>query len=193
MRILEKESARRTRKSKIQKAILGVVAAAGILAVAAVAPNALQALSIFGFGRSNKYPKNTVNRSFNRLIEGGLLKIERTENGNFVGLTVKGEKLMRLWGANNYQIKKPKRWDGKFRVIIFDIKEYRKGIRNKLRKTLQSIGFIKLQNSVWVYPYDCEDYIKLIKADFHIGKDALYMIVDNIENDKPIKKVFGLK
>ncbi|KKT75590.1 MAG: hypothetical protein UW71_C0001G0001, partial [Parcubacteria group bacterium GW2011_GWB1_44_7] len=55
-----------------------------------------------------------------------------------------------------------------------------------------SVGFMKLQKSVWVYPYDCEDFVNLIKADFKIGKDLLYLIVDSIENDKFIKEYFQL-
>jgi len=55
------------------------------------------------------------------------------------------------------------------------------------------IGFVHLQDSVWTYPYDCEDLIVLLKADFKIGKDILYMIVDELEGDWRLRKEFGLK
>ena len=55
------------------------------------------------------------------------------------------------------------------------------------------IGFVRLQDSVWVYPYDCEDLIVLLKADFKIGKDVLYMIVDEMEGDTHLRKEFGLR
>ena len=77
-------------------------------------------------------------------------------------------------------------------MLIFDIPEYRKGTRDKIRYTLQTIGFVHLQHSVWIYPYDCEDLITLLKADFRIGRDMLYMIVDSLEGDATIKKRFGL-
>ena len=54
------------------------------------------------------------------------------------------------------------------------------------------IGFVRLQDSVWVYPYDCEDLITLLKADFRVGKDVLYLIVDSIENDKYLRAEFNL-
>jgi hypothetical protein len=44
---------------------------------------------------------------------------------------------------------------------------------------------------VWVYPYDCEDLITLLKADFKIGKDLLYVITESIENDKWLRQSFG--
>src|SRR3989344_3897454 len=58
--------------------------------------------------------------------------------------------------------------------------------------SLTQIVFLKLQNSVWLYPYDCEDLISLLKADFKIGKDVLYMIVEKLENDWHLRKTFNL-
>ena len=51
---------------------------------------------------------------------------------------------------------------------------------------------MKLQNSVWIYPHDCEDLISLMKTDFMIGKDLLYMIVEKLENDWLLRKTFKL-
>ena len=75
---------------------------------------------------------------------------------------------------------------------MFDIKEKRKSTRDKIRHNLFKIGFIRLQDSVWVYPYDCEDFINLMKADFKIGKDLLYVVADKIENDKFLAQHFKL-
>ena len=77
-------------------------------------------------------------------------------------------------------------------MLIFDVREERKSLRDKIRRTLIAIGFERLQYSVWVYPYDCEDLITLLKADFKIGKDLLYIISDSIENDTWLKKRFNL-
>lgn len=175
---------------KIQKAILGTVAAAGLLSVALVVPNALQALKIFGWDKKliNRSKRNSVNNSRYKLVKEGLLEYE----GAFLRLTGKGRKILERIESQNYKIKVPKKWDRKWRVIIFDIKEEKRGLRNKVRNTLVNIGFMCLQKSVWIYPYDCEDLINLIKADFKIGKDVLYMIVDRVENDKLVREYFGL-
>lgn len=191
---LEKEVKQKTKRQNIRKIILGIVATAGILSVAVIAPNALQALSILNSSgyRRRTSPKYAVNTAFSRLLQKGMVILEKNDRGKFVKLTEKGKRQLRIWGEYKYLVKKPKKWDGKWRVIIFDIKINRNYIRNKLRKTLKHIGFIQLQRSVWVYPYDCEDFVILMKADFKIGKDVLYMIVDKIENDKHIKSCFGL-
>jgi CRISPR-associated endonuclease Cas2 len=185
---LEKESKRETRITNIQKVILLSVAATGILAFALVAGNVVQLIPKTKFFK--RLPrKDSVNRSRDRLIKNGCLEYK----DGFLRLTEKGEFALRQHEATEYKIKKPWRWDRKWRVIIFDIREDKRWSRDKLRMTLISIGFKRVQDSVWVYPYDCEDLINLLKADFKIGKDILYMIVDRLENDSWLKKEFGLK
>lgn len=184
---LEKESKKRTRRNNIQKIVLQSIATAGILSIAILAPNALQVLKMFGYKPQGR-DREVLLRSRSRLVKQGLLKYEN----DFITLTEKGKEMLR-----RLQIKETvviqKKWDKKWRIVIFDIKEYRRTLRDKLRLTLTSIGFKRLQHSVWVFPYDCEDFITLLKADFKIGKDVLYIIADTIENDKSLKQYFGLK
>lgn len=110
----------------------------------------------------------------------------------YLRLTPKGKNMLALMEARDRFRRKPKRWDGRWRILIFDIPEYRKSTRNKMRRTLRSVGFLRLQDSVWIYPHDCEDFIVLLKADFKIGRDVLYMIVDELEGDGWVRKHFGL-
>ncbi len=169
------------------------IIAAGFLGFAALAPNAIQALKVFDRGRNRKKnPKYVISNAVDRLKDKGYISFEKTTRGNFVRLTSKGEARLRLIEAHNFNIKKPKRWDGKWRIIIFDIPEKRKSLRDKIRLTLTSIGFERLQDSVWVYPYPCEDLIVLLKSDFRVGKDVLYIIADSIENDSVFREWFGL-
>lgn len=182
------ESARRTRRKNLKRYILGAVAIAGVITVAAVAPNVLGAMAKVGILPSRRQ-REYIALSRDRLIKQGLLI--RNENG-LLRLTRKGEAALRKLTLHEYAFKRPRRWDGKWRLLIFDIPEYRKSTRDAIRRTLISLGFARLQDSVWVYPYDCEDLIILLKADFKIGKDVLYIIADAIENDRTLKKYFEL-
>ncbi len=184
---LEEEPRRRAKRKNLQKIILGTVATAGLLSVAVVAPNVLGAMAKLGLLPSNRQ-KEFIKAARERLVKKGLLEWR----GNFLKLTVKGKALLVRLEFSSYRLKKPKRWDGKWRVLIFDIPETRKSQREKVRRTLASIGFLRLQDSVWIYPYDCEELITLLKADFEIGKNLLYMIVEALEHDADIKKQFGL-
>ncbi len=179
---------RRTRRNELKKIILETVKFAGLVSIFVVAPNVVGAMAKLGIIRSPRQ-KDIVTRSCDRLVKSGHLKWEARK----LRLTPKGVSALHTLEARECASQKPRRWDRKWRVLIFDIPEYRKGMRNKIRRTLQAIGFIHLQHSVWVYPYDCEDLITLLKADFHIGRDMLYMIVDSLEGDERLKRRFGLQ
>ena len=186
---LEKENKKRNKKTNLQNLILNTVAKTGILTVDLVTSNVLKTMKKFGF-LPHKRQKETIESSKNQLIKKGF--IEFNKRGE-LRLTKKGKGyLIKQTYLNKLKIKKPK-WDKKWRVLIFDIPETKRPDRENLRYFLISIGFMKLQDSVWIYPYDCEDLINLIRTDLEIGKDVLYMIVEALENDELVKEFFSLK
>lgn len=187
MGILEEKSRKRTKKENIQKAVLATISIAGILSLAAIAPNTIQCLKSFGIIPTKRH-RDAIRRSRDQLIKNNLLKYE----GNFLRLTKKGQAKLHSFEIRDWKFDKPKKWDEKWRMLIFDIPEKRKPLRNKIRYTLLDIGFLRLQDSVWIYPYACEDLVSLLKADFKIGKDLLYIIADSVENDKTLRETFGL-
>ncbi len=180
--------AQKQEKIDVQGIILNTVAVAGVIAVGLLAPNALGAMAKLGLIPRPRQ-KEILNSSRNRLIKRGLLKYEKGQ----LRLTKAGEAQLRRLRLLEYRLKKPKYWDKKWRVLIFDIPERRKVTRNRVRAVLSRLGFERLQDSVWVYPYDCEDLLTLLKADFKVGKDMLYMVVDSIEYDDRLRKHFALK
>lgn len=187
MGLLETSGRKKTKRKNITSFVLGAIGIAGVLGIAMVAPNVLGALGKLGL-MPGKRQGEIVNRARDRLLRQGLLRRE----GGFLRLTPKGQTALHLLQAQDFKQRKPRRWDGKWRVLIFDIPEYRRAIRNKIRQTLLAIGFVRLQDSVWAYPYDCEDFVALLKADFKVGKDILYMIVEELEGDKHLKQYFHL-
>ncbi|PIQ69287.1 MAG: CRISPR-associated endonuclease Cas2 [Candidatus Tagabacteria bacterium CG_4_10_14_0_2_um_filter_40_13] len=179
------------KRVKIAKIVLKTIGVAGFISMAILAPNALQALGMF-YDRKKYNPKYQVNKAVARLKEKGLVEF-RNENGKiFLRLTKKGKTELLKYQLQELTIKKPSKWDGKWRIVIFDIKEYKRRIRDKLRQTLETLGFLKLQNSVWVHPYECEEVITILKSHFHIGKDVLYITAERIENDKWMCQKFSL-
>jgi len=189
MGMMEKKNTKAIRRTKINTAIIGIVAVTGVIAVAAVAP---KLVNLFG---KSKYLRQRLYQSRSRLsslIARGYLVVEVQDGEKRVRLTEKGEQFAALIQDGDMSPKKPRRWDSKWRLLIFDIPERRKKIRGQIRSTLVALGFVRLQNSVWVYPYDCEDYMIVLKADLKIGKEVLYIIADQIENDKSLRRCFNL-
>lgn len=192
MEKIEQKEKRLIKINLIQKVILGSIITTGVLSVSLLALNAIHLLKWTSLDKQFKRSKlQIISRAKKELIKKGLLVVEDSLHGKVMRITELGKSALEreLLITKRLNIK----WDGKWRVIIFDIPEKRKLTRDKLRYSLISIGFIKIQNSVWVYPYPCEDLISLLKADFKIGKDVLYLIVDQLEGDSYLQERFNLK
>lgn len=107
-------------------------------------------------------------------------------------LTKEGERKALKFKIDEMEIKKPAKWDGEWRVVIFDIPDKFKKAREALRKKLKDLGFIKLQESVFVFPYECEDEINFIVEVFLIRPFVRFMKVKSFTNEEQIRIKFGL-
>ena len=185
---LEEAGRQITRKTKMQEAILAYVISGGRVGGHTLVKQVIDSMLGTDFSTAPSRIREVVKTAASRLTQKGLLKFE----GGHYSPTLAGEKLFSNWQMSIYQIKRPKKWDNKWRVIIFDIPEKKKKVREQVRQILSMAGFIRLQDSVWVYPYDCEDVIGLMKVDLGVGKHILYMIVDQIEDDRFLRMDFDL-
>ena len=191
MGFVEVGAKKKKQRRNLRNTALMAIGVAGVIAVATVAPNMFQILGRTDMFARLKYRSKGI---LVRLKQRGEIEFVERDGKKYVRLTDKGEKVLdiersRLDLVNN----KPKKWDGRYRLVIFDIPEKRKKIREHLRFEMQDIGFLRIQDSVWVYPYDCEEFIALLKADMHMGKDVLYAVIEEIENDVSIRKHFNLQ
>ena len=190
---MESESKKRVKKVRLENILLGSIAVAGVAGIVLLAPPMLRLLK-------NADPEWLLKRDPGRRLRESALRLKRkglvefkNENGKKrLRLTPRGEKVMGSIWNETYQLQKPRRWDGKWRLVIFDIPEKQRPTRDKIRHLVSRLGFLRLQDSVWVYPYDCEELVTLLKTDLKIGRAVLYIIADAIEFDKPIRQHFSL-
>ena len=177
-------------KSKVdyQRVILMTLATAGIITVAVLAPNVLQILKPFIKNKKYNY-KYYVNQKIKKLEKEGLLKISFKNSKRGVELTEKGRRKLLYYKLT--ETKKSK-WDGKWRVVIFDVWENTRSKRDTLRYEIKNFGFKQLQRSVWIYPYECAEFIELLKIDLSFGKNIRYMIVEKLDFDEGLQKYFKL-
>lgn len=184
---IEKRGQKRKKKRDIQRFVLDTVKVTGVLSVAAVAPAVLGAMKKLGIAPSFRQD-TSIAKARKRLVEKGLLEYD----GTFLRITQKGQQELLWMQLKDTKKEKPRRWDGRWRVLIFDIPEKKRLVRQRIRDMIELIGFIRLQDSVWLYPYDCEDMMTLLKSDLKIGRDMLYLIVDELEYDTPYRRHFNL-
>lgn len=108
----------------------------------------------------------------------------------FIELTQKGKNYLKNVALDKLKIKRPKRWDGKWRVVIFDIMEKRHSNRDSFREKLKSLGFYPIQKSVYVYPFDCAREIAEISDRFFIAEFVVIMISEIIQGEDRIIEFF---
>ncbi|OGE81027.1 MAG: hypothetical protein A3H72_00845 [Candidatus Doudnabacteria bacterium RIFCSPLOWO2_02_FULL_48_8] len=180
------------KKGQIVKDILLTLVVLGILtAVAVVAPNAILALGLLV--RKKKYTKRQITRALSHLKDKKILGIGNDGRGNTViKLTDQGKAKIIRYKLEDMVLNKPKRWDQKWRIVIFDIPEKFRVNRNTLSQKLKALGFYQMQKSAWLWPYPVEDEVTFLKEVYEIRPFVSLVTADRIEGEWRYLKHFGL-
>ena len=177
----------------IKAAVLETIGSAKQLAKDLLPGRTLRHLEISVSMSDKRYSVRAyVNSSVARLHKNGLVEFKKHNSRTFLALTPLGREELARYSLRKLKIKEPWRWDGKWRLISFDIKESRRYVRDDLRRKLRLLGFVRLHNSMWIYPYECREVVILLKAGYKLGKDLLYITADELENEKVLRSHFNL-
>jgi len=191
--LLEHVVRKRARRGSIERALIGTLALGGILTIGIMAPKVLSLLKkqhIDAVLPLN--PKQRLRETLSRMKRKGLVSFEERGGKRYPILTKKGVAQAEILKISGLSIDKPRRWDMRWRIVIFDIPHTRRAQRDRVRGILKRLGFYQLQRSVWVHPYDCEEIVALLKLDMRIRTDVRYIIADAIEYDRPLRQHFDL-
>ena len=180
------------KKITIAKIILSALAVGGVLTIVAIAPNSLQMLKMFGVNKK-RYKSQSVYRTLKRMEKQNIIKvIKEMNNKTTISITRNGKKRLVEYSIDDMEIKKPKIWDGKWRIISFDIPEKQKTAREALRMKLKDFDFYHLQKSLFACPFPCRDEIDFVSEIFKIRKHITYFETSTITNELAMKKYFNL-
>lgn len=125
-----------------------------------------------------------------RLKKSKLIKIYQSGKEKYLELTPRGLKKVKKFVFDELKIIPPKTWDKKWRIVIFDIPDDKKITRNILREKLKKLGFLLLQESVFIHPFDCKKEIDFIVNNFYIKPYVKYIIADILEGDDELISEF---
>ena len=137
--------------------------------------------------------KSSVKRTIKSLYRIGMLKEVKNQDDTIsMILSEKGEKMAEIYSLDNLKINKPKKWDGNWRVVIFDIPERIKKVREAFRMHLLNIGFYELQKSVFVCPFPCVEEINQIIDFYDISEYVRILMAHSVDNEDELKSKFGI-
>ena len=180
-------------RTEIVKDILYWLLVTGAVYIAANSPYFVMNV-LRQYRRWKKYSSKRLYDNFYHLRKKGLIEIKRSGAQIYISLTEEGKKKVGYMQIDDLKIQRPKKWDGKWRLVIFDINELKRGHREAFRGKLKELGFRLLQKSVWVHPFDCEAEIELLRSFFGLRENDLRLILaERIGNDSQLKEDFRLK
>jgi len=144
------------------------------------------------FQHGNKrFNEKEIKNGITDLRKQQLIQKEKYNDSVVISLTEKGRLRALNLSFKNFYNRKEK-WDGKWRMIAFDVPEKCRKGRNALRYRLRLGGFYELQESLFLYPYDCRKEINNLIELFKLEKYVRFGLLDFIDNEKSIKLKMGL-
>ncbi|MEW6610048.1 MAG: hypothetical protein AB1352_00250 [Patescibacteria group bacterium] len=161
----------------------------GMLTVAVMAPNAVQ---LFGIG-THRYtiPRKPLHRTLRRFERQGYVeRVSSKRTAWEYRLTPKGREILKRRTIESLMLTKPPRWDGQWRIVVFDIPENLRHVRDVFRRKLRDLGFRYVNLSVWVYPYECQDEMNAITEYYRIGKYVRYIRAGYFDGMEQAEKMF---
>ncbi len=176
-------------KGEIAEIILSVLLVAGVIAVAVTMPNAVQ---LFKYLKpQNAKERTRVKKSVLRLEQSGFIMKKSGTKDVFV-LTTEGEKKALRYKLEAMKIARQEKWDGKWRVVMFDVPEDKKQARRTINLVLKKLGCVQYQKSVFVTPFPCLKEIDFIGECFDVRKYLRIITACDMEGATKFKKVFNI-
>lgn len=172
--------------------VLKVLAAAAGIGMIFLFPGAALAIGALTLGGKN-YGRWEVKRMVNRLEKQKYVQVEYLDDGKVrVKITRNGLVKALTYELDEMKLNKPKKWDGKWRLVIFDIPNKYKRVRDIFRLRLQQLGLYQLQESDYISPYPCFNEIEFLRELYGVRFKVQYLLVEKLEDDEFLKSYFDL-
>lgn len=126
-----------------------------------------------------------------KLKARGLIEVIKSNDAYRIEMTQDGFNMQLHRRFVNLKLPRAMRWDGKWRIVMFDIPEQARASRDALRRKLKLLGFAEFQKSVFVYPYACDEEIQFTLSYFEIS-DHVYLLTSEINPDSRLRSKFKL-
>lgn len=173
--------------------ILSILAAAGILGLIFAFPPAIAPIAALIRLGNRDYRGWGMRRTIKRLEKQKYVSVKEYTDGRVeVRITKQGMTKALMYQLEEMRLIKPKKWDKKWREVIFDVPEKYKQLRDIFRMRLVQLGLYQLQESVYVSPYPCFDEVEFLRELYGIAFAVQYLLVERIDDDTFLRTHFDL-
>lgn len=134
--------------------------------------------------------KEKFRKELYRLKQKGFINRYYIEKKPYISLTNKGKKIINKYLLEDLEVTYPSKWDKKWHLVVFDIPNQKKKCRDLIRNKLEQIGFIKLQESIYIFPFNCLNEVNFLKNNYFVSPYIQYIIADRVETETNLIKKF---
>ena len=177
------------RVSPIALVILKAIGTTGVIIAVLALPGL--SVAIAPFLKSPRKQKQ-LNMHITRLQKRGFIKAKGRGIQRSIQLTKQGAQFLSYIDLWDIVIKKPKKWDKKWRIVMFDFPKRYERNRQLFRSKMLEWGFKQYQKSIFIYPYECKDEIHTLTTLLEVRKCVRYLQVEQLEDGEDYKKIFSL-
>lgn len=117
------------------------------------------------------------------LKKARIIRVYQKGKEKYIELTPRGKIKLASQTLKDMKIDCAKKWDHKWRIVIFDIPETKKDRREAFRRKLENLGFYQFQKSVFVFPFECCKEIDLVSRNLFIEQYVKYIMADFFQDD----------
>ncbi|MEK7606986.1 MAG: CRISPR-associated endonuclease Cas2 [Patescibacteria group bacterium] len=146
--------------------------------------------------RIEGFPKDVsahrVRQEIKRMRDRGWIQEAEKNGKKFLKLTQQGRLGILYKNLKNTAQSAKNNWDGKWRLVMFDIPEQGRKERNAIRDVLKSIGFCQMQKSVYIFPHEIpQDAVSYLKES-GLWSYIRFAQSDGMANDADMRKYFSV-
>ena len=175
-------------RGELAPIILTLLATASFIVACAAMPGLTHLLKLFD--AKDRRERSKVKRVARTLAEKRLIKFTYKNGIDVLSITENGRKQLVKFEIDKLKIRPTKQWDGKWRVIMFDIPERMKKMRNEIHFRLTDMGFVPYQKSAFISPFECKVEVDALREYFALRKYIKYMLVNEIDDREILKRKF---
>ena len=182
-------SMKKYKRNEIAKILLEILLTVGFISIALAAPNAVQLFRYFH--SRNARERERIKQSLAQLRKRGFIKQEDNLDGYFV-LTAKGKARAMRYKIEDLKIARQKKWDKKWRIVMFDVPEEKKRARQAINFALKKIGCVHYQKSVFITPFPCEKEVDFVGDAFDVREHIRIVTAERVEGSPAFEGKFGI-
>lgn len=178
------------RRGELAKELLRLIGAGVVVAGAIAMPNTGQLIEYLDPKSARE--RNRIWKTLKYLEQKQRIVFVESGAHTVVNLTDLGKRRLdedRIWEMT---IDTPRRWDRKWRMVLFDIPGKNETARQSFRTKLQDFGMRLYQRSVFIYPHDCYEHVMVVAKWYRIDRHVRYVVATEINDERRFLKEFDL-